>query len=424
MDKKKSVLAIGTLLLATAMFSETGFATSGNDDYKAIIQTPSTQIPSASRYGFFNVQLNPGQTETLPVDLTNLSDHPITIDIKKGVAGTSSMGSVVYTTQKWPAARFNHWQANISDGINLPTDKVTIQPGETSTYKATLTMPEKAITGQIAGGLSFTEENQHHSAAASGKGLALNNIFIYEIAVVAQNNLNPITPKMTIDNVQAENTAGQTAFSVDLKNVSPTFANTVTVDADITGPNGVHYRNKQKMMQFAPNTSINWQVWANGKKVPAGEYKVKVDAYWGKDAAGTYSDADETKFKYHTSYVQQTHISDERAKNLADKDGLAKLKQGLAPIYKVLIAAVLLLVLLGLWFFLVKRREVALEWLDENNQVVSRESVKASRVRHYDVDLSDNQQVVNADQGKIKLKDRTLIVDGRVHVIYIQTLAR
>ena len=416
---KKQLLLVLAMVATTFAISGTGYAAENKDDYTVNIEVPDTQAPRSTLNGYFDLVLAPNQTENLKIDVTNISNKQIVVDMDKGTAGTNDNGSVVYTT-KWSDNRFAGLTNKLADYITLDQDKVTLQPGQEVTVGAKITMPASPVTGVLAGGISFYKENQQNTANPNAKGMKLNNTVKYDIAVLAQNNTDAVTPDVNIANVAAKTVSAQTAFSVDMVNSSPAFANTAEIIGDVTAPNGEHFKRTQSMMQFAPNSRFAWQIWTDGKKVPSGDYDVNVEAFWGKDKSGKYVDKSGTAFLYHTAYRKTVHVTGSQATDLAKKDSVAQMQSAMPVAYKVFIGIAVLVAALIAFFILGKKHSVTIEYIGKNDQIISRKNFMVSRLKRAKVTLANTDIIENVNS-KMKVKDDTLILDGRTTLIYIKT---
>ncbi|MCT8393393.1 DUF916 domain-containing protein [Weissella confusa] len=416
---KKQLLFVLAMVATTFAISGTGYAAENKDDYTVNIEVPDTQAPRSKLNGYFDLVLAPNQTENLKIDVTNISNKQIVVDMDKGTAGTNDNGSVVYTT-KWADNRFAGLTNKLADYITLDQDKVTLQPGQEVTVGAKVTMPATPVTGVLAGGISFYKENQQNTANPNAKGMKLNNTVKYDIAVLAQNNTDAVTPDVDISNVAAKTVSAQTAFSVDMVNSSPAFANTAEIIGDVTAPNGEHFKRTQSMMQFAPNSRFAWQIWTDGKKVPSGDYDVNVEAFWGKDKSGKYVDKSGTAFLYHTAYRKTVHVTGSQATDLAKKDSVAQMQSAMPVAYKVFIGIAVLVAALIAFFILGKKHSVTVEYIGKNDQIISRKNFMVSRLKRAKVALANTDIIENVNS-KMKVKDNTLILDGRTTLIYIKT---
>lgn len=416
---KKQLLLVLAMVATTFAISGTGYAAENKDDYTVNIEVPATQAPRSTLNGYFDLVLAPNQTENLKIDVTNISNKQIVVDMDKGTAGTNDNGSVVYTT-KWSDNRFAGLTNKLADYITLDQDKVTLQPGQEVTVGAKITMPASPVTGVLAGGISFYKENQQNTANPNAKGMKLNNTVKYDIAVLAQNNTDAVTPDVNISNVTAKTVSAQTAFSVDMVNSSPAFANTAEIIGDVTAPNGEHFKRTQSMMQFAPNSRFAWQIWTDGKKVPSGDYDVNVEAFWGKDKSGKYVDKSGTAFLYHTAYRKTVHVTGSQATDLAKKDSVAQMQSAMPVAYKVFIGIAVLVAALIAFFILGKKHSVTVEYIGKNDQIISRKNFMVSRLKRAKVTLANTDIIENVNS-KMKVKDNTLILDGRTTLIYIKT---
>ena len=272
--KQRMTFFIATVASITLLQVDGQAATVEHDDYSVTYQESGTQRPTARDTGYADVIAAPGSTQTLTFKIANLSDKTIKVDVTKGTAGTSENGNVVYTSENWPNTDFINLPTRMENHLTVSDPVVTLAPKESKQVTATLTMPASPIDGTIAGGVGFKEENQQRT---SGAGFRLNATVKYDIAVLAQNaEPKQYAKQPTVTSEGAKTVAGKSAFVFHFQNPYPAFINRVKMDVKVTAPSGKTYRRAQNMMQFAPNSQLNWTVWLNGDKVEAGAYKVEM----------------------------------------------------------------------------------------------------------------------------------------------------
>lgn len=271
--KQRMTLFIATVASITLLQVDGQAATVEHDDYSVTYQESGTQRPTARDTGYADVIAAPGSTQTLTFKIANLSDKTIKVDVTKGTAGTSENGNVVYTSENWPNTDFINLPTRMENHLTVSDPVVTLAPKESKQVTATLTMPASPIDGTIAGGVGFKEENQQRT---SGAGFRLNATVKYDIAVLAQNaEPKQYAKQPTVTSEGAKTVAGKSAFVFHFQNPYPAFINRVKMDVKVTAPSGKTYRRAQNMMQFAPNSQLNWMVWLNGDKVEAGLTSLK-----------------------------------------------------------------------------------------------------------------------------------------------------
>ena len=198
----KRVALFGLAVGASLLMGTTAHA-AGND-YTVRAVVPASQIDKTNA-SYFDMQLQPGQTESLTINLANTSNKTITIDVNKGTAGTQMGGVVDYAA----STGFDKTlAAKLGDGIEVP-DKVTLAPKETKAVTAKVTMPNAQTNGIYVGGFKFTEKGQD-SDSESGNGMHISGVFSYAVAILARNTTsnNDIADTLTPNGVKLVSKSG------------------------------------------------------------------------------------------------------------------------------------------------------------------------------------------------------------------------
>ncbi|WP_373891595.1 WxL protein peptidoglycan domain-containing protein [Weissella confusa] len=286
-------LALTGLVVGASLLTVTNVHAAGND-YTVQAVVPATQIDKTN-VSYFDMKLNPGQTESLTFNLTNTSNKAITVDISKGTAGTTNGGTVDYAA----TSGFDKTlPARLGDAIETP-DKVSLNPKETKAVNAKITMPDATTSGIYAGGVKFTEEGQ--GGGGNGKGMQLGNVFSYAIAVLARNSTdgNDVADTLTPNGVTLSSDKGISSINTNVINPKAALLNRLEIVGSVKDSSGQTYMSEtQKMMQMAPNSNFDFSMTSNGKEIKAGKYLAKYTAFWSQDANGQYADAKGTRFDY------------------------------------------------------------------------------------------------------------------------------
>lgn len=299
MRLKQICLGIMTLVGVLAV-GPIGYTAGTRNDFSVTIQLPTTQAQRSTQCNYFDLVLQPGQTQELDMLVTNNTDRQLVVDMDKGTAGTTEHG-VVCAGKNWRKDDYVNLSDKMGDLLQLPQSNIVLGPHETTVAKATVTMPTSPVVGQLAGGISFSEENQKHcTTGTDSTGMRLTNVFRYDFAVVAQNNLDDVMPDVQLENITVKRTTTQTAFAVNVVNNVPTFVSDVAIEADITTPNGKHIKRRQSKVQFAPNSKLTWQIWRAGDRARSGKYTADVQVYYGKRDDGQYTDRHGQTYLYHS----------------------------------------------------------------------------------------------------------------------------
>ncbi|MBJ7618541.1 DUF916 domain-containing protein [Weissella confusa] len=343
--KRKVVLIAALLLGAVVMFPTQANAADAN------LKVTPVQVPSQrdKEESFFDLVLQPGQSETLTVQLQNPTKKDMVVDATVAPASTSDSGSVQYTNQ---VKLDPSLAVNVKDLVEAPK-KVTVPAGQTITYSAELTMPTTSLTGMTAGALIFAPEDSTKSSA--GQGMGIINKFQYAVAVLARNENTTWDPALTIDGATAKNQEGATNIAVHLRNTAATYLNQLAVETTVSR-NGKTYSRSRDDMQMAPNSDFNFSVPLKDN-VTAGQYSVATTAYYVKDPAGQYQDAKGQHYKFKATYDGKVNVTAKKAQSL--NRALKQAKGGMPTMIKVGITAIVVLaaLVLVMVIMMMKRRK-------------------------------------------------------------------
>lgn len=350
----KRVALFGLAVGASLLMGTTAHA-AGND-YSVQAVVPSSQIDK-SNSSYFDMQLQPGQSETLTFNLANTSNKSITVDVNKGTAGTISGGVVDYAA----TSGFDQsMPAKLGDSLEVP-DKVTLAPNETKAVTAKVTMPSTPTSGIYAAGVKFTEEGQ--DAASQGNGMQVSGVFSYAVAVLARNSTsnNDVADTLNPNGVKLVSDGGVSMISTNVINPKAALLNRLEIVGRVTDASGQVFMSKtKKMMQMAPNSNFDFAMTSNGKEIKAGKYLAKYTAFWSQDANGQYADAKGTRFDYTKTWEQEVTVTDKQAKKFNAADKVIQAKNSI-PVWVWIIGGILLLLILIIifliWFILFKRRK-------------------------------------------------------------------
>lgn len=353
MNIKRVALAGAALLMGILPFST---AHAAGSDFSVQAVVPATQIDK-SNTSYFDLKLNPGQQEKLTFNLQNTSNKDITIDVTAGTAGTSNAGAVDYTAN-------GPFDASLPDQLGKymqAPEKVTIPAKQTQAVNVQLTMPNKAVTGVMAGGVHFLEEGQN--AQKAGSGMNINSVLSYTVAVLARNTTdnNDVADTLNTGRVAPVSKNGHTTINAEVSNPKQALLNRLEITGKVRDAEGkVAYKGAQKMMQMAPNSKFDFTIDSNGQRLAAGKYTATYTAFWSENVNGKYADATGTRFDYRKDWTETCTVTADQAKKFNNNDAMIKAKGSLPVIMWVIIGVVVLLVLVivGLiWFILAKRRK-------------------------------------------------------------------
>lgn len=276
-----SFLVMLYVMIGFIGFSQEVFA-NGELNFSVRTMTPESQFGDDK--GYFDVELQPGETEELTLVVKNVRNIPIDLSITAHTAYTNINGVVEYggeTDQPDPTLK-----VEMKDLLDVEDEPIRLEAGEEKRIVTTLTMPQDEVEGLLAGGLQLSEVAQEEEEEDSeDKGMQIINSFSYVIGVVASNDrTQTIVPELALLDVFADQINYRNAFSATIQNFLPTFVNELSVEASIRreGSDTILYRASEEMMQMAPNSNFNFPISLNGERFRSGTYVLNMTARSGE----------------------------------------------------------------------------------------------------------------------------------------------
>ncbi|WP_429974983.1 DUF916 and DUF3324 domain-containing protein [Enterococcus sp. DIV0840c] len=279
--RKKAMSRILILLFALFAFPVQGHGTEGTLNFHVTPELPESQVEGSNSY--FDLNLEPGQKETLSLVLQNASSEPIQVDVTPHTAYTNVHGVVEYG--KEAPEPDNTLRYSLSDQIES-LDSIELAANETKTIDLVLEMPEERFEGFLAGGLRISEvKAEQEVTSSSEEGVAIKNEFAYVVGIVVSNSRDSVQPELELVDVFADQLNNRNVISATLQNTTPTFVNRLSVEASIqrVGENDVLYEASEANMQMAPNSHFHFPISLEGDRFQAGEYVLKLKATSGEE---------------------------------------------------------------------------------------------------------------------------------------------
>ncbi|WP_130846068.1 DUF916 and DUF3324 domain-containing protein [Lactiplantibacillus mudanjiangensis] len=288
-------LGIG-LLVGLASLSW-GYAGSANTVGFEVAPIPSKyQVGKAAAY--YDLKLEPGQTTTLAVKVTNTSTQEITVHT--GVATATTNPNAVVEYQATTAGKNIDAPAKASQLITTKSDKLTLAKGTSKIVSFKVKMPIHKYHGVVVGGLSFLKKAAKQQSKSA---MAIKNQYAYSVAVVLHGDHLLTKNRLTLGKIDATQNNGYNQISLALENRTAAFLNQVKTDVKIYSRGGdtVRYKQVNQHGQIAPNSIYNLPLRVGRDALKPGKYTAKLSV---------------TSKKQHWTFSKDFEITSDRAKQL------------------------------------------------------------------------------------------------------------
>ncbi|MBO0419293.1 DUF916 and DUF3324 domain-containing protein [Vagococcus fluvialis] len=247
---------------------------------------PNNQIDAQS--GYFHLLMKQGDSQKLQVKLKNTKDQEVELTAWVASAKTNVNGVVDYSDNKSEVD--DSLQYDLSQLVEIEKD-IVLPPNSEKIIDVIVKMPEARVEGIIAGGLTFEEKKASETENISSQ-TGIKNKFSYVIALLIQQEKEiTIEPELSIGKVEPTQLNTKSAISAEIRNVSSVFLNNMSIAVKVTDKDSkeVIFEGDKTNLQMAPNTTMNFPLFLNGKKLEPGEYHYEafINGTNGSDEADT-----------------------------------------------------------------------------------------------------------------------------------------
>lgn len=317
MNKQKvrvaSSFVLSAILLFLSAISFTQFALANDEVQQAAGFTVKTIIPENqvdNRINYFYLHVNPGDEQTLEVEISNNTDKKQSYKVQANQAVTNSNALVVYDQPDVPIEK--SLAVSIPDIAEVEAKKVTVDGKSKGTARIKLKIPqEPTINGILLGGIHISLMNSEDDAS---KGTSVSSTYGYAIGLIVTE-----TPEAPL--------YGETG--VELKSVEPILEyGSKVLQANVLNPNPEIIKDVSasgSISKKGSNKKIAKSSFKDGKIAPNSVLPFQVD--WGKQdvESGTYLFKGELKTESKSwKYEKEFTISKETANKL-NKESAFKL---------------------------------------------------------------------------------------------------
>ncbi|WP_207695821.1 hypothetical protein DOK67_0001464 [Enterococcus sp. DIV0212c] len=225
--------------------------------------------------GYFDLSMQPGKEQKVVIKLYNSLPQKITTQIRLNGAKTNSIGKVEYGPNN-----LNNDDSLMLDFINIVKGpKKLIIPAKSSTeVEFTISVPNTATNGLIAGGIQLQPLDDSKSSDKKSKDLVVNE-FAYLVGMLLRvGDTSEIKPKLELNKIYIGFKDAKSHLFVNLSNIHPVYVEGMTISVQVRKSNKqkILFEHQQKSMRMAPNTMIDAPIDLADKKMSAGKYTAQI----------------------------------------------------------------------------------------------------------------------------------------------------
>lgn len=330
-----------------AGFSESGDSSAPVADTNSAGFSAKAILPENQEgpYSYFNLRMQPGQTQTLSVELSSFStqDHIIYIQVLNGETNTN--GEIDYGTRQLDASLVHPFSAL----AHMENTEILLPAGKNVVVDIVVDMPQQELVGKILGGLCFV---RHNNAPASGQGAQLTNDFAYIIGVVLFENDTPPASEFSFAQITPSVVNYRPVFVCSLQNTQAVIEKEMQFGVELFLDGELYITIQNKNISFAPNSQMDYPIPIEEADFLPGQYRAVI---YLENATGEQWNF-ESNFTVEGEQVQILH-----------EQAIPPGNTRQAPVWAYIAGAVVLLLVLGATTLLmVKKRKKILHHTGKN----------------------------------------------------------
>lgn len=232
------------------------------------------------RVSYFDLQVEPSQEQTLNITIFNHENEEITVQGDTHNASTNSNGLVVYEEQEEVDSSLEN---PITELVSLEANEWTIPAGESLTVTATLEVPKEEFDGIKLGGFHFIKVLSEEEMENAG---TIQNQYAYVIAIQLSQNDEEITPNLNFIDVEPRLVNHRTAIVTEIQNDQPILMENLAIEAQVYRENENEPLGEAQLADatMAPNSTMDFVMDWNNRRLEAGEYRLEMSADNGEES--------------------------------------------------------------------------------------------------------------------------------------------
>lgn len=305
-------------------------------DYSVNALLPENQSDKKATY--FDLNMSPGQKQTLSIEVTNNSNKEISLIAEVNNAITNQNGIIDYS--KHDFQKDSSLKVSLEDIVKNNYQEILLKPKESKKLSIDLEMPSNHFDGIILGGIRFSEKIEKDELDKKSN-VQIKNRYAYTIGILLKENEKVLDPDLHLLSAQAELMNYRQVITGTIQNDKPVILRDLEINATVTKKNEkeVYAQANQNNMKMAPNSQFDFPIQLNGRDFKPGKYTLNVNAT-----------ADNKNYKW--SFSKDFTIKNKEAKELND-EAVPNKKDKEIPlwVYAISVVAALIVIIWLLKFF-------------------------------------------------------------------------
>ena len=289
--------------------------------------------------GYFDLQVKPGSSQELQIELTNSSEQEITVLVDINNATTSDNGDVQYGGTEKP--KDSSLPVSFEDLV-VYEKEVVLTPKTTVIYPIKLTLPKESFDGILLGGIQFKQKDTKAEDEKKKGSLQIVNKYSYEVGIQLRETDVSVKPSMKLLDVKASQFNYRNAVKATLQNSESAAITNLSVTGKVYKENGskVLYEQTSDNMTMAPNSNFDFGIMWGTDEFRAGKYRFEGKA---------------TSAEGEWDFKQNFEITNTEAKKLNTE--AVELKKDNRIVYLLIgISLVVFIIMIVVMTIIVKRR--------------------------------------------------------------------
>ena len=244
-------------------------------DFSVTPELPDNQRRNGN--SFFDLMVQPGQSQDLVIEIANLSDVEILVLLEAITASTSRNGQINYSAR---GLLDESMQFSFEDLVTLPASQFVIPAQSSIQVPIGLTIPDSLFEGTLLGSIRVLREATQEEKDAAG---AIVNQYAHVTAVrlVQSESADAIAADFELGGISAELINFRASIVAEIRNTQPKVIKGARATAAIYAIDDnqqVVFEHTMETLDLAPNSIFPYSfVDREGYGIEAGDYRAVIE---------------------------------------------------------------------------------------------------------------------------------------------------